>query len=138
MKRFSEAISRMRRCDSGSAAVEFAFIGMLLIACSVTVVDFGRAFWLYNKLSYAVEKAARRNLVQPMPDDQIPAEIKKDFPPAGADSTWAAPPQVTVTTGSEFRTVKAVIAMKPVVPIFMGESLSLTLTRRFSKPPAAT
>jgi len=138
MKRRRAWIDLILRCDSGSTAVEFAFIGMLLIAGSVTIVDFGRAFWLYNKLSNALERTARKNLIQPIADDQIAVEIKKDFPAASSGSTWAEAPRVTVTTGADFRTVKAVLIIKPVIPVFMGESLNLTLTRRVSKLPAST
>lgn len=137
MKKGRARAPRLRHCDSGSTAVEFAFVGMLLIVGSVTIVDFGRAFWLYNKLSNALERTARMNLIQPIGDDQISAEIKKDFP-AASDAAWAGAPRVTVTTGAEFRTVKAILPIKPVIPYFMGASLDLTLTRRFSKLPAPT
>ncbi|WP_243373442.1 TadE/TadG family type IV pilus assembly protein [Microvirga solisilvae] len=138
MNKVFKSLSRTKYCESGSAAVEFAFIGLLLIAGTVGIVEFGRAFWLYNKLSNAIEKTSRKNLVKSIDDAQIAKEIKKDFPTAEVGTVWAEPPEVTVTLGPNFRTVKAVIAFKPVIPVLMGENIDITLTRRFWKVPSAT
>lgn len=138
MKRAISKASSAIRCEKGSAAVEFAFIGMLLIAGSLAVFDLGRAFWIYNKLSNAVERAARRSLVQASTNDQITTDILLDFPSAGSGAPLAERPNVQIIVGTEFRTVNVSMALRTVVPVFMNKSLNLSLSRRFPKAPPAT
>lgn len=44
---------------AGSTAVEFAFVGPLLLLMMFGVIEFGRALWTENALQYAVAEAAR-------------------------------------------------------------------------------
>lgn len=122
----------LRRCENGSVAVEFALIGLLLIAGSLIAIDFSRAFFLYNKMSSAVDRAARKSLVFNATNEELVAEIVKDFP-AGSTSQPGETPRVTVMTEAEFRTVSVTIPFKSVVPVLVSETLNLSLSRRFPK-----
>lgn len=58
----SIAFSRIRafgRSNTGSAAVEFAFVAPLLFLLMFAIVEFGRAWWARSSLQYAAERAAR-------------------------------------------------------------------------------
>ena len=62
----STAFSRMRAFGSsntGSAAVEFAFVAPLLFLLLFAIVEFGRAWWAKSSLQYAAERAARYAVV---------------------------------------------------------------------------
>ena len=62
----STAFSRMRafgRSNTGSAAVEFAFVAPLLFLLMFAIVEFGRAWWAKSSLQYAAERAARYAVV---------------------------------------------------------------------------
>jgi Flp pilus assembly protein TadG len=136
MRRTARTFKRLGSCENGSVAVEFAFIGMLLIAGSLIAIDFGRAFFLYNKMSSAVDRASRKSLVFNTTDAQLISEIMRDFPgggTSGGDNPPAEAPRVTVTAGTDFRTVKVDMAFKPVVPAFVSHTLNLSLSRRFPK-----
>ena len=53
----------MRRCETGSALVEFALVAMLFFAMLFGIIDFGRAFYTYHFLSHAARSAARWAMV---------------------------------------------------------------------------
>ena len=136
MRRIARTFRRLGSCENGSVAVEFAFIGMLLIAGSLIAIDFGRAFYLYNKVSNAMDRAARKSLVFNTSNEQLITEVMKDFPTPVIANPSQYPdeiPKVTVTEDTEFRSVKADVIFRPVVPAFVSETFTLSLTRRFPK-----
>lgn len=47
------------RCHSGSAAIEFSFIAPAFFLLLLGTIEFGRAYWTWNALTYSVEEAAR-------------------------------------------------------------------------------
>jgi Flp pilus assembly protein TadG len=51
------------RSNTGSAAVEFAFVAPLLFLLMFAIVEFGRAWWAKSSLQYAAERAARYAVV---------------------------------------------------------------------------
>ncbi|WP_165820270.1 TadE/TadG family type IV pilus assembly protein [Microvirga sp. KLBC 81] len=117
-------------------AVEFAFIGLLLIAGSLIAIDFGRAFYLYNKVSNAMDRAARKSLVFNASNEQLIAEIMKDFPKFVITDPSQYPdeiPKVTVVEDTDFRSVKADVIFRPVVPAFVSDKVTMSLTRRLPK-----
>jgi hypothetical protein len=132
MRRIARTFRRLAFCDRGSAAVEFAFIGMLLIAGSLLAIDFGRAYYLYNKISNAVERTARKSLFLQTTNDQLIAEISKDFP-TGPEIPADEVPKVTVTDDTDFRTVKVSMLFRPVVPAFVKDYFTMSITRRLPK-----
>ncbi|MCG7391507.1 hypothetical protein MHY87_01110 [Microvirga sp. ACRRW] len=99
------------------------------------VIDLGRGFWIYNRLSDAIERAARDSLLRPMTDGQITLDIEKQFPELGSGTPLAERPKVEITSDPDFRTVKASLLFKTVVPVFVADGLNLSLKRRFPKAP---
>lgn len=132
MREDKNALKCLGSCENGSTVVEFAIIGMLLIAGSLIAIDFGRAFYLYNKTSNAMDRAVRQSLVLNSSNDQLIAEIMKDFPNPGNPEA-SETPKVTITDDAGFRTVKANLTFKPAVPAFVGNTFTMSLTRRFPK-----
>jgi Flp pilus assembly protein TadG len=128
-------IRSLRSCERGSTAVEFAFIGLLLIASSVGLVDLGRGLYLYNKMSGSVEHAARRSLIVDTTDEQLTALILEPFPSTSSTSgdTPDGIPKVTVTTAAEFRLVEVGMSFTPIVPAFFNDKFDMKIARRFPK-----
>ncbi|WP_445502891.1 TadE/TadG family type IV pilus assembly protein [Microvirga sp. G4-2] len=136
MRRIARTFRRLGPCENGSVAVEFAFIGMLLIAGSLIAIDFGRAFYIYNKVSNAMDRAARKSLVFNTSNEQLIAEVMKDFPAFAITDPGQYPdeiPKITVTENTDFRSVKADVIFRPVVPAFVRDTFMMSLTRRFPK-----
>lgn len=125
-----------RHCERGATAVEFAFIGLLLIAGSIAIVDLGRALYLYNKISSAIERAARQSLVSSITDDELTSLILQPFPNAASGTgsdTVDGIPRVAVTTQSEFRLVQVDVSFTLLVPVFVKDKFDMNITRRFPK-----
>jgi Flp pilus assembly protein TadG len=70
---------RCRRCEEGAAAVEFAFIGSLLICFTLGVFELGRVTFSYHRLQNAVGATTR--LVElggpTMPSEEMNAVIQE-------------------------------------------------------------
>lgn len=54
-----------RRSENGAAAVEAGLILAVLLLGIVGSIEFGRAFWTYNTMILAVEKAGRYAMLNP-------------------------------------------------------------------------
>lgn len=138
MRRALGIIRQCRRCESGSTAIEFGLIGTVMIMSIFGVIEFGRGFYFYNKLSYAADLAARKVLVKPDVTDQaLEDEIDAVFsgePPS---------PIVTVTvessgTGSSavtFKVVEIAKAFEPLVPKLITDKINLRTVRRIPVLP---
>lgn len=67
---------RMRRmrcmaaCERGTAAIEFAIIGLVMMTGSIAALEFGRALYAKNDLSWIADRVARKALL----DDEATAE----------------------------------------------------------------
>ncbi|MBV0893422.1 pilus assembly protein [Paracoccus sp. Z118] len=58
-------LRRTVRCGSGTAAIEFALVGLLAISLILGVIEFGRAVFIRNELAFAADIATRRALIDP-------------------------------------------------------------------------
>lgn len=124
---------RLRRCEDGATAIEFAFIGMVMIILSLGLIEFGRGFYLYNKLSFAVDLAARMVLTKPeIADQALKDEVSAAF-------TGEKPsPVVTITSGStgtgtsliKFKTIVISLPFRPLVPNIVRDTINLRVSRR--------
>jgi hypothetical protein len=56
---------RAIRCDSGVAAIEFAFVGLMAISLILGVIEFGRALFIRNELAFVADIATRKVLLDP-------------------------------------------------------------------------
>ena len=52
-------LRRFRDCESGAAAVEFAFMAPIFLVVLFGLIEFGRLYWLDASLRYAVEEVGR-------------------------------------------------------------------------------
>ena len=55
-------LSRLRRCDSGASALEFALVGPLLIVILLGICAYGGYFWMSHAVQQVANDAARAAL----------------------------------------------------------------------------
>lgn len=123
-------LARMRRCQSGTAAIEFAVVGLILVLVSIAVIDFGRALYVRHEMSYSVDKGAREVLIgKATTDSALEAAIRDAF--AGPD-----PELLDVALGSEavsgvaYRTVTLAYPLTLFLPGLTGTQIDLSVERR--------
>lgn len=130
-------VARLRvllRRESGAAAVEFALIGLVAIAMFLGIIEFGRALYVRNELSYAVDVAARRILTDPaVADSDLEEAIRSSL-------TFGDQGDLRLTLGTEtadgvsFRTVMAEQPLLLLVPLLVDADVTLKVDRRVPVP----
>jgi Flp pilus assembly protein TadG len=126
---------RFVRGDGGAAMVEFALATPLLLTMAFGVIDFGRAFYVYNKLSSVVRDGARLGAAQGATATQatvtsrITGAILAEY-----DLTGARAPNVSVQVTNTDVVVSvqnyAFTSWLPILPIARNLTLSTTATFR--------
>lgn len=113
-------------------AVEFAFISMAMIVFIFGIIEFGRALYLYNRMSYGVDRAARTALTKPAISDQ---SLKDEI--IAAFSSENLLPNVTIgaktpdpKTSVEYKTVVVTLPFKPLIPGLVSTTINMNATRR--------
>jgi hypothetical protein len=132
------------RCDIGSAAVEFAFIGMVLVTLAVGVMEFGRGFYIYNKLSYTADLGERIILMAPdSTKDALVSAISGHF--SRSDQAFVV---VDLASGKEVivdspsgresyvyhKTLAITFPFQLLVPGLISRTINLKVERRIPLP----
>ena len=126
---------RFVRGDGGAAMVEFALATPLLLLMAFGVIDFGRAFYVHNKLSSVVRDGARVGAAQGATATnttvatRITGAILTEYDLAGARA-----PAVTVNVTNTDVEVRIdaypFTGWLPILPIARNLKLSTTATFR--------
>lgn len=130
MKGILRFLSRLGRCESGAAAVEFALIALALILVAIGTIEFGRGLQLRNELSYAADYGARKVLLNPT----VSATVLEDV--LRSALIQAQPDLLTVALGTEmadgreYRTISISYPLTLTIPGVTGETLTLSVSRR--------
>lgn len=125
---------RLAHCEKGTAAIEFAFIGMLLILGTVGLIEVGRALFMINELAHAADRAARVVMLKfNVLESDLTAAVRDD-----AFLTGLVPESVSVVsplpaTGDVFRFVELSYDFTPMISDFTIGSVTLTADRRVAK-----
>lgn len=120
----------LRRCESGAAAIEFALIGMVAISIFLGTVEFGRALYTRNALSYAADVAARSILTNPaVADSDLEATIRSSIL-FGESADLEMAFGVETASGVSFRTISVQQPLTLVIPGLSQAGIMLTVDRR--------
>lgn len=118
------------RCHRGTAAVEFAIIGAVLIALIVATIDFGRTYYVKNHLSHLADTATRKMLIDPdVTDAEIENMLRSGFYAGNSEN-------LTVTIGSasaggtNYRELTIGFPISLFIPGLSSETIALSVTRR--------
>lgn len=122
------------RCEKGAAAVEFAFIAMLLILGTVGMIEVGRALFMANELAHAADRAARAVMLKfDIPESDLTVAVQDE-----RFLTGLVPESVNVVspipvTGDVFRFVELSYDFTPMISDLTIGSVTLTADRRVAK-----
>lgn len=122
--------AHLRRSDCGAAAVEFALIATVAIATFLGIIEFGRALYMRNEISYAVDLATRKILTNPAVAD---GEVEKTVRDA---ISFGSAADLQITFGIEtvetvsFRTLLISYPITLLIPNLTNNNFMLTIERR--------
>ncbi|APG85571.1 type IV pilus associated TadE family protein TadE [Sinorhizobium americanum CCGM7] len=137
MTRALRILRRAWRSQSGATAVEFAIVCFPLLLLILGVVEFGRAFYVRNDLSYAADFAARQVLIGQIARDAPDSEAQSKLASAVRDKFGSGDPdllQIVVSKqtvdGIDFRVLSIRYPFRFFVPGLTETPFSLALSRR--------
>ena len=123
--------------QSGATAVEFAIVCFPLLLLVLGVIEFGRAFYVRNDLSYAADVAARQVLIGTVARDAPNSEVQTKLETALRDNFDSGDPgllQIAVTKqtvdGIDFRVLSISYPFRFFLPGIAETPFSLALSRR--------
>jgi Flp pilus assembly protein TadG len=128
---------RAWRCQSGATAVEFALVCLPLFLLSLGIVEFGRAFFVRNDISYAADVAARKVLIGQIPASSSDSEAAASLDTAVREAFGSGDPALLeVVVGKEtvdgvvFRVLSISYPFSLFVPGLSESPIALGLSRR--------
>jgi len=134
---------RLSNCESGSTAAEFALIALPMLLLFFGIIEFGRGLYLYNRISFAVDRAVRIGITHPnSTDQQLTDEVLAEFVASGAasgpETLSDVRPTVEITlvdvpSGPDFRVLSARMLFKPLIPDLLDKQFTLGVSRRIPK-----
>lgn len=105
---------RARKEENGSAAIEFGFIGFLLVLLTLGIFEVGRVIYLAHRLSHAVGDTSRW-VGAGATNQAIIDGVKAHFPPNERGSV-AVSVTSPVINGGTYRRVEARYPIPLIVP----------------------
>ena len=122
---------RRAGCESGGVAIEFAIISSLLIFGCTATLEFGRALYLRNQLSYAADTAERKMLLQAdISDSEIESTVRSSF--RGDSARLTVTLSEDTVDGVKFRTLELRYPLALLIPFRPTASITLGIDRRTS------
>jgi hypothetical protein len=129
MTRILQLLPRFRRCDGGTAAIEFAIVGSLLILVALGLIEFGRGLLVRNEIAYLADLGTRQILLDPsIPDSTLKSQMQAEF--SGDDALLQLVTALEILDGTKYRSVRVSYPLTLLVPGLTDNSLSLSITRR--------
>ncbi|HCY99558.1 MAG: hypothetical protein A3D16_00735 [Rhodobacterales bacterium RIFCSPHIGHO2_02_FULL_62_130] len=134
------SLSRFRKDQSGATALEFALLATPLLILTFGIVEFGRALFLQQTLTYATDQAARTLYLNPAATRTALAQIIADnvflADPAritvtlcGAADAGCDLSGVTAISGSAAKRLEVSYDFQTVVPFLITSLLPLEFQR---------
>jgi hypothetical protein len=121
---FRQRVKRLTRED-GTAAIEFAFVGLLFFALLLGSIELGRAMWMRNSVQFAAEEAARWALVQPAENSSAVVNYARGQLFSSPASATITAPYVTVA-GVRYVTVTVTQVFTPVTALVSTGIITVT------------
>ncbi len=124
---------RFRRDESGASAVEFGFVGSILIVCMLGVIQFGWALQMRNDLGKAADEAIRFVMLaeDPVDDADFEGKVTEYAERFGYDEDRLTVDAGTlVVGGNDYRTLDIEYEMPLSIPGFPMSVATLGVSRR--------
>ncbi len=128
IRRIRRLLRDIGREDSGAAAIEFAIGSLAILTCIVGAVEFGRYFYIKNKLDYVVSEAGRYAITNPTATDSaIQAEVTSNAPTGVTPTVTISSTQSGIVT---YKTITATGTVALASKLFPFVSLDVTSRTR--------
>ncbi|PZX13120.1 TadE-like protein [Palleronia aestuarii] len=125
---------RLLRCEAGTAAIEFAFIGLLLFTVTIGLVEAGRAFFLMNELSHAADRAARAVMLNfEIEGDDLTTLVQDDDFLTGLTPASVLVDSPMPSTADMFRNVRLSYPFTPIIAGFTLGGATLSTDRQVAR-----
>lgn len=114
----------------GTAALEFALIGLPFILLLLGLIEFGRGLHIRNALDTAADRAQRAILINPDEDlEKLENAIRVTFK-AGPPERLVITYDTNTIAGIDYRLVSLSYEMQLLLPAPLGRTLQIRSTRR--------
>jgi Flp pilus assembly protein TadG len=130
-------LRRVWRSQSGAMTVEFALVCFPLLLLMLGIIEFGRALYVQNNLSYAADVAERLVLIGQISRDAPDSEVQAKLESTVRDNFGSGELQLLqVSVGKEtvdgiaFRVMSIRYPFASFVPGLTESPVSLELSRR--------
>ena len=128
-------LRRIASNQSGTAFIEFAIAGPVVILALIGCIEFGRYFWIRNTLEYAVEEAGRYAILN---KDASQTDIQTQVRNRVMGVTPSTITVAVVTAAGSNVTYKTITATSPNISLVGGllpvASLKLSAQTRVPVP----
>jgi Flp pilus assembly protein TadG len=127
-------LQRLICCNKGTAAVEFAFIGLVLILGTVGTIEVGRALFLSNELAHAADRAARAVMLNfDIAESALTDAVRDQDLLTGLVPANLQVASTLTASNARFRNVELTYQFTPMVSNLTIGSVTLTATRMVAK-----
>lgn len=125
-----DVFRRLRSCQAGSTAVEFAIVSLILMLVTWGVIEFGRGLNIRNQLSQAADYGARKILTDKLiSDSALETTVRSAFSAAAGGGLTATIGAESVN-GVQFRTITLSYPFTPLIPGLSSPQIYLRVARR--------
>ena len=125
----------LRRFSSdrrGTAALEFALLGLPFVALLLGILEFGRGFYIRVSLDAAADQAQRAVLIDPLIEALELEEIVRTAFGTGPSDGLTIRSSTESTSGTTFQLVSLDYSMQLILPIPFNRSVTLSSSRRIA------
>lgn len=127
-------VQRLICCNKGTAAVEFAFIGLALILGTIGTIEVGRALFMSNELAHAADRAARAVMLNfDIAESVLTDAVRDEDLLTGLVPANLQVASTVTASNARFRNVELTYQFTPMVSNLTIGSVTLTATRMVAK-----
>lgn len=124
----TKALFGPTNCTSGSVAVEFALIGIIMMMLLLGTIEFGRGLYIRNEMAFASDLVVRRVFIDAQATDAELEELARASVTFGGDLNMTFG---TITlNGEAFRTILMSYPLSLIVPGLADGTVTLSVQRR--------
>lgn len=127
-------LQRLICCNKGTAAVEFALIGLALILGTIGTIEVGRALFMSNELAHAADRAARAVMLNfDIAESVLTDAVRDEDLLTGLIPANLQVASTVTASNARFRNVELTYQFTPMVSNLTIGSVTLTATRMVAK-----
>ena len=127
-----KSLRRLPSDRRGTAALEFALLGLPFVALLLGILEFGRGFYIRVSLDAAADQAQRAVLIDPLIEALELEETVRTAFGTGPSDKLTIRSSTETTSGTTFQLVSLDYSMQLILPIPFNRSVTLSSSRRIA------